>query len=308
MHRRRLVSGLTGAGLGLALPASGQPARDGASSMLGDARGNGTERINLMTFNIRLDLASDGPNAWPHRHGFVASMLRFHDVDIAGVQEALSHQLSELTRDAPEYRFVGVGRDDGRQAGEFSAILYRHDRFEVVDSGTFWLSATPEAPGSRGWDAAFPRVATWAKLRDRRSGAALLVVNTHFDHRGDVARRESAALLASWMSDPARNGPAVLLGDFNCTSASDAYRTVTVKGDLVDSASLCATPHHGPSFTFQGFDFSARSGETIDFVFLRKHSGLTVVRHGTLADHWDGRYPSDHFPVLVELLLAPGRG
>ena len=155
-----------------------------------------------------------------------------------------------------------------------------------------------------GWDAAFPRVATWARLRDRDSGHTLLVVNTHFDHHGEIARRESAILLEAWLRERSGTSLAVLLGDFNSTTASDAYRTLTAPDRLVDGASLSESPHHGPSFTFQGFDFSATACETIDFVFLRNPAGVRVLRHGALSDHWDGRYPSDHFPVLVELRLT----
>lgn len=269
----------------------------------------GREHLTVMSFNIRLDLAADGANAWPHRHDLVASMLRFHCVDLVGVQEALARQLEDLARDLPQYRLVGVGRDDGRQAGEFSAILYRQDRFDVTDSATFWLSSTPEVPGSKGWDAAYPRIATWARLRDRRSNRELLVINTHFDHQGVEARKNSASLLLKWIREHAGSVPVILLGDFNSTSASDAYRVLTTaEGGLTDSALLSLTPHHGPSFTFQGFDFAARTGETIDYIFLRNHAGISVLRHGTLSDHWDGRYPSDHFPVLVELLLPQTEG
>lgn len=291
MRRRRLITGMS------ALAVAPRPARAAEAT---DAR------LVAMTFNIRLDLVSDGPNAWPLRRELVASLLRFHGVDVLGVQEALAHQVRHLAEDLPGHAWVGAGREDGREAGEFSAVFYRRERFEPGASGTFWLSPTPEVAGRRGWDAAFPRVATWVELRERRSGRAFLVVNTHFDHRGEQARAESAALLVSWLKQRSPERPALLLGDFNCAPGSAPYRTLTAPGALVDAIETSPLGHHGPTFTFQGFDFTTRTGEAIDHVLLRPSPSWSVLRHGTLADHRDGRCPSDHYPVLVELALRAG--
>ena len=148
--------------------------------------------IRAMTFNIRLDIASDGANAWPHRRQMVAALIRHEAPDLLGTQEVIVHQKEYLEAQFPDYTFVGVGRDDGEKAGEFSPLAWRNDRFEMLDSGTFWLSPTPEVP-SKGWDAALPRVATWALLRDLRSGRMIRVLNTHFDHVGTQAPSPASA-------------------------------------------------------------------------------------------------------------------
>ena len=183
--------------------------------------------LRVMSFNIRLNVASDGPNAWPHRRDWVASLIRFHDADVVGVQEALLDMLVDLDARLPGFARVGVGRADGREGGEFSAILYRADRLALLDQGTFWLSPTPETPGSKGWDAAIERVATWARFRDRRTGCAYLHVNTHFDHVGDQARQESARLIRRRLDSLARGLPAVVTGDLNSDPASVSYRVLT---------------------------------------------------------------------------------
>jgi len=259
--------------------------------------------LRLMTFNIRLDTPLDGQHAWPHRKAHVVSMVRFHEADVVGMQEVLAHQRDALTAALPDFICLGVGRDDGKQAGELCPLFIRRERFLLLDHGTFWLSSTPDVPGSRGWDAACNRIATWARLRERSSGRELIVLNTHLDHRGEVARREGARLVRERLIALAAGRLAFLLGDLNCETASAPFRALTSGGSLVDSASLSERPPHGPSFTFQGFDFAARSGPTIDFVLLRPDPTVRVLRQGTLSDHWDGDYPSDHFPVLAELAI-----
>ena len=161
--------------------------------------------VRVMTFNIRFDNPGDGPDAWPHRKDLAASMIRFHRAGLIGVQEALKHQLDDLTARLPGYAWVGVGRADGREAGEYSAILYRTDRFELMDDGTFWLSETPEVPGSKSWDAAIERIVTWAQFRDRETGKTFFHFNTHFDHVGQVARAESAKLILQRIAAQAKD-------------------------------------------------------------------------------------------------------
>ena len=166
--------------------------------------GGGAERCNslsdcqksfkVMTFNIRLNTPVDGPNQWPHRKTFAASMIRFHHADITGLQEAMKDQVDDLTALLPEYDWFGIGRDDGKEAGEFMAIFYRKDRFEVLEQSTFWLSETPETV-SKGWDAMCFRVVTWGKFKDKVTGKIFFLFNTHFDHVCEIARRESAKLL-----------------------------------------------------------------------------------------------------------------
>jgi endonuclease/exonuclease/phosphatase family metal-dependent hydrolase len=257
-----------------------------------------------MTFNLRLDVASDGPNAWPHRRDWVASLIRFHEPDAIGVQEALAHMLTDLDARLPGFARIGVGRSDGREGGEFSAILYRTNRLELLESGTFWLSPTPEVPGSKGWDAAITRVATWGRFRDRFTGCAYVHLNTHFDHIGEQARQESARLIRRRLDSIARGQPTIVTGDLNSDPQSVAYRVFTrdtMPGGsmpLRDAFSTSASGHYGPTSTWTAFK-AIEPGRRIDYVLVSP--GIPVLTHGILPDSWDGRFPSDHLPVLASL-------
>jgi len=221
--------------------------------------------LRVMSFNLRYDNPGDGVNAWPNRKDWVASLIRFYDTDIVGVQEALASMLVDLDSRLPGVSRVGVGRTDGRAAGESSAILYRADRLTLLDSGTFWLSPTPEVVGSKGWDAAIERVATWARFRDRRSGCRFLHINTHFDHIGEQARIGSARLIRRRAASLAMGLPVVMTGDLNSDPRSTAYRVLTR-----DTVANALPP-------------------------------VVVYLHGVVADSRDGRFPSDHFPVLASV-------
>ena len=262
--------------------------------------------LRVMSFNIRYDTPSDGPNAWPHRRDWVAALIRFHAADVIGVQEALAHMLADLDTRLPGFARVGVGRADGRALGEFSAILYRTDRLELLDSGTFWLSPTPEVPGSKGWDAAIERIATWAHFRDRATGCRHLHLNTHFDHVGEQARQESARLIRSRLSGLALNRPVIVTGDLNSDPSSAAYRILTrdsVTGavpPLADGFHASRESHYGPTSTWTAFR-AIEPGRRIDYVLTSAE--FTVLSHGILPDSWDGRFPSDHLPVLATLTL-----
>ena len=252
--------------------------------------------IRVMTFNIRVDLASDGDNAWPKRKEITASMIRFHGADLVGLQEALPRQLADLEGLLPGFRRVGVGRGADR-GDEASAILYRDDRFALLAHDTFWLSETPTVAGSLGWDARYPRIVTWAKLRDLRSGDVLFHFNTHFDHAGQVARRESALLLRSRIDEIAKSDRFVVTGDFNATPDSEPYRIMTADPPrLRDALTISMCPPHGPTGTWNGFS-AIEPGRRIDFVFVGP--GLRVLEHAILSDTFDGRFPSDHLPVLA---------
>ncbi len=261
--------------------------------------------VRVMTFNLRYDTPNDGPNAWPHRKDLAASMIRLHRADLVGVQEALRHQLDDLTQRLPGYAWVGVGRADGREGGEYSAILYRTDRFELLDSGTFWLSETPAVPGSKSWDAAIERIATWARFTDRETGKTFFHFNTHFDHIGAEARAESAKLILQRIADIAGARPVVLTGDFNATDASEPYRVLTGTAPggplaLRDALHASEHGHHGPTSTWNGFE-AVQPGQRIDYVFTSE--GVRVRQHAALIDTWDGRFPSDHLPVLAEIVV-----
>lgn len=264
--------------------------------------------FRVMTFNIRYDEPRDKENAWPHRKELVASLIRFHRADLVGVQEALKRQLDDLSSLLPEYAWIGVGRDDGKEGGEFSAVLYRRARFTLLENSTFWLSETPEVP-SKGWDAAYPRIVTRVKFRDKRTGKIFFHFNTHFDHRGTRAREESARLLLRRINHAARRLPIIVTGDFNFTETSVGYEILTGKGTeqtkparsaLRDARYLSEHGHYGPTSTFNEFKALIPS-LTIDYVFVKGR--VRVLQHGVISDTWDGRYPSDHLPVLAEVVL-----
>ncbi len=266
-----------------------------------------TAVITCMTFNIRLNLPSDGANAWPHRKEMATSMLHFYAPDIFGVQEALLDQINDLEESLPEYGWIGVGRDDGQAAGEFMAIYYLKERFKLLEQATFWLSETPDQPG-KGWDAAWIRVVTWGHFKDQITGKTFYHFNTHLDNRGEQARREGASLLLSKIQSIAGIEPVILTGDFNADPSSKPYEIICkgIKGEglaLMDSKSISQLPHHGPNRTFNGFDLESLNSESgpIDYIFVKNQ--IKVLKHATLSDTFDGFFPSDHMPVYVELII-----
>ncbi|SNS28981.1 endonuclease/exonuclease/phosphatase family protein [Sphingopyxis indica] len=266
------------------------------------------DRVSAMTYNIRLDLASDGADAWPHRRKALTGLVAYYAPDFVGMQEVLLHQKRQVEADLPAYTFVGVGRDDGKEAGEFSMLGYRPDRFSLLGSGTFWLSPTPDTP-SKGWDAALPRIATWARLKDRSAAQNFLVVNTHFDHIGEVARVESAKLIRRWIGAHRQAGDAVvLMGDFNSETGSAPYKAILAPGAgliaLHDTQDISRTPHFGPDGTFTGFKIEQLAGSPIDHIFV--NDGVAVLRHATITQQTGGRLPSDHYPVLADLCVGKG--
>ena len=258
--------------------------------------------IRAMTFNIRLDIASDGANAWPHRRQMVGALIRHEAPDLLGTQEVIVHQKEYLEAQFPDYTFVGVGRDDGAKAGEFSPLAWRNDRFEMLDSGTFWLSPTPEVP-SKGWDAALPRVATWALLRDLRSGRMIRVLNTHFDHVGTQARANAARMIAEWAAEG--DMPAIVMGDFNVPTGSEPYKVLatTAQSGLTDARAVSRTPPYGPPGTFTGFDITTAPDTPIDHIFVTPD--FAVDDYAVVTQHWGGRLPSDHYPVVADLEFKP---
>jgi len=264
-----------------------------------------TAPLRVMTFNLRYNNPADGVNAWPNRRDWVASLIRWHAPDALGVQEALAPMLADLDTRLPGFARVGVGRRDGATHCEYSAILYRTDRLELLGTGTFWLSPTPEAPGSKGWDAAIERVATWARFRDRRSGCAFVHVNTHFDHIGEQARQESARLIRHRLDSLAGGLPVVVTGDLNSVPSSGAYRTFTrdtvdARPPLLDAFETSRDGHYGPTSTWTEFR-AIEPGRRIDYVLVSRD--VPVLAHAILPDAWDGRFPSDHLPVLA--VVAP---
>ena len=258
--------------------------------------------LQIMTFNVRLNLVSDGDNAWPNRKEMAASMIRFYEPDIFGVQEALEDQVTDLSESLPQYAWIGVGRDDGKQAGEYMAIFYLKHRFKVLKENTFWLSENPQQPG-RGWDAAYIRVVTWAQFQDLQTGKTFFHLNTHFDNRGELARQESAKLLLNRILSIAGSAPVIVTGDFNTYPDSEPYKILTGSDLLTDARVTSQSPHHGPSRTFNGFDLESLKTivPPIDYIFVSKQ--IEVLKHATLSDSFDGYFPSDHMPVMSVLDL-----
>lgn len=259
-----------------------------------------------MTFNIRFDNPDDGPDAWPHRKDFVASMFRFHRNDIVGIQEGMHHQVMDLDEFLPEFEWIGVGREAGDERGEFCAIYYRPERFELIEQDTFWLSETPEVPGSMGWDTAITRITTWARLYDKKNNRNVIVFNTHFDHIGSEARRESSQLIIQKIDEIADGDPVILIGDFNATEEDDPYKVITrsdigpAEPVLNDGFYHSVYGHHGPTSTWNGFR-NIIPDRRIDYIFV--DSSLTVKQHAILADNRDGSFPSDHLPVVADIVF-----
>lgn len=267
--------------------------------MAGEVFGQ-TERgtgMRIASYNLRMDTPRDSLNAWPHRKENVKALIRYHDFDIVGTQEGFRHQLQDLL-ELPGYAYFGAGRDDGKQAGEHSAILYKKDRFSVIDSGNFWLSETPEKPGL-GWDATCcNRICSWAKFSDRDNGGkAFYVFNVHFDHQGVVARRESGKLMVAKIREIAGDAPVICTGDFNSTP--DTEQIKGMGGILRDAYEATEQPPYGPVGTSNGFRFTAPMKHRIDYVFVSKH--FSVGKYAVLTDAKDQRYPSDHLPVVVDV-------
>jgi len=258
------------------------------------------EPVELITYNIRMNTSGDGEHAWPYRKDDVAALFRFHRADIFCVQEALPEQMDDLQADFPDFTYEGVGRDDGKRLGEFSAVFYNHKRFKKLDGGTFWLSKTPEAC-SFGWDAACRRVCSCVKLEDSETGEILHVFNTHFDHRGGGARRESAQLILDKISEIAEGNEAVVLcGDFNLSPASKPISLIQNK--LNDAFLVTEQAPYSSVATYHGFTYDDPPRDRIDYVFVS--DDVKVLRYGGLTDSRDRSFFSDHLPVLVTLLFV----
>ncbi|HEY6977229.1 MAG TPA: endonuclease/exonuclease/phosphatase family protein [Chitinophagaceae bacterium] len=255
-----------------------------------------------MTFNLRYNNPGDSLNAWPYRKDMAASQVKFFDVNILGVQEALYDQMLDMQQRLPQYAYTGVGRDDGKTKGEFSAIFYDTLRLHELKSETFWLSPTPEVAGSKGWDAALPRIVTWCEFEDKLNHKRFFAFNTHFDHMGKVARAESARLLLQKVKEIAGSFPVIVTGDFNATDDDEPIKIITdtMNADhLTDTKFIAQLQHYGPDGTFNGFRDKEISEKAIDHIFIKNK--LTVLKHGTISESWNGRFSSDHFPVVAEI-------
>lgn len=280
------------------------------------------QEIRTGTYNIRRDAESDKSenNGWEKRKGPLSRLIAFHDFDILGTQEVMHNQLQDLLALLPDYSSIGVGRDDGGSKGEYSPIFYKRSRFKVLKQGYFWLSTTPDIP-SKGWDAAFPRICTWGIFKDLQSGKQFLFVNSHFDHRGNLARKNSAELILNQIEVISkRHIPVIFTGDFNEDQNSATYKTIATSSQLKDAFTLATQPYL-PTGTFNNFKVDVSTSSRIDHVFNSKE--FLVKKYGVLTDSYHleelgaekynpdtapkevymvpsaAKLPSDHYPVFV---------
>ena len=259
--------------------------------------------VQVLSFNIRYGTARDGQNAWPHRRKLVSQTLKSRPWDFVGLQEALRFQLDEIKKALPDLAEVGVGRKDGRTAGEYSAILYRHRIWGVARAGTFWLSDTPQVPGSASWGNRIPRIVTWARFVHKGTGRAVWVFNTHFDHQSQPSRERSARLLAERIARWTGEEPVVVTGDFNAGEDNPAIEYLTTPGRgpvVLRDTFRILHPKAEQAGTFNAFR-GRRDGAKIDYVFIR---GPWQVRWAQILNQYPGPvYPSDHWAVGAELQL-----
>ncbi|MBL9209131.1 MAG: endonuclease/exonuclease/phosphatase family protein [Opitutaceae bacterium] len=294
-RRRFVLAAVTvAAGLVPALLAAATPPRSA----------NASAPLRVVSFNVRNSNAADGENAWPKRIGFFFDTLTGFDADLIGFQEVLAVQHDAIVERLPGYGFAGVARDDGQRKGEWSLIAYRKARFTPVAQGDFWLSETPEVPGSKSWDAALTRLCSWVRLRDTATGRELVFANTHFDHKGVVARQEAARVISERLSILARGVPAILTGDLNINEDNPAYavfvRPSTPGAIRWIDAYRAVHPERRPDeASFNGFK-PVVEGSRIDFIFHTADFAATAAAIDRTSR--DGRYPSDHYPVTAVLV------
>ena len=254
------------------------------------------EVLKIATFNLRMDTPSDGENAWFHRKDMVNDLIRFYGFDLFGTQEGFTHQLNDILR-LSDYRFIGVGRDDGKDAREHCAIFYRSDRFKVLDQGDFWLSEHPEKPG-RGWDGTCcNRICTWGKFEDLKNHKQFYFFNVHYEYEGDVARRESSNLMISRIKSIAGNQPVFLTGDFNAFPTEEPIRILNDSGFLNDSYKITKEAPFGPVCTYHGYDSTIKTEERLDYIWVT--DSIQIDKYCVLTNTLYGHTPSDHFPVMV---------
>lgn len=256
------------------------------------------QHLKIMTYNIRLDIDSDKENDWTHRKDFFNGQIQFYAPDIFGIQEAKPNQVLDIATALPQYSYVGIGRD-GVGKGESSNIFYAKGIFKVIESNTFWLSATPESI-SMGWDAACNRVCSYALLKNKQTNNMIWVFNTHLDHIGEEARTKGLELILSKIEKLNPNKyPVVLMGDFN--SEPETERIIRLKKIMNDAKTISKEKPFGPYGTFNNFKYNEASTHLIDYIFLSKSNAITVQKYAVLSDAKDLKYPSDHFPVFIEI-------
>lgn len=252
--------------------------------------------LEVMSYNIRFQTENDGENSWSKRKDHLTNQIKFYEPDILGVQEAVISQLMHFENEMDNYKYIGVGRDDGKEAGEFSAIFYDLRKVDILDEGTFWLSETP-GEVSVGWDAAMERVCTYGKFKEKDSDKKFWVFNTHFDHIGKEARENSARLIYEKISELNTEGlPVILMGDLNLEPDAPGIKFLSEK---MNDTKKVADLDFGPEGTFNAYDFSKPVKRRIDYIFASED--IKVLKYAVLSDSWELKYPSDHLPVFVKL-------
>ncbi|MDO9340105.1 MAG: endonuclease/exonuclease/phosphatase family protein [Bacteroidales bacterium] len=262
------------------------------------------DAIKIMTLNVRYDNPRDSINAWPNRAAQVCNFIIKEKPDILGMQEVLWRQYEVLDSVLKDYTSIGVGRDDGTRAGEMNPVFFRKERFDMVRTITFWLSNTPEIPGSRGWGASLPRIVTWMELVDKNNHEHFFYFNTHFAHDSDSARIMSSKILLNEVKKIAEGFPFIITGDFNMLRTSESYAILTGPAESVpllkDSYTISEKRPLGPAYTFNGFSDKPGTGR-IDYIFVR--NGMKVLDHSTVIKKGKGIFISDHWPVKSTILI-----
>lgn len=256
------------------------------------------QNLRVSSYNIRMNRANDGVNNWDLRKDKVNELIRYHDFDIVGVQEAFKDQLDHLLN-IPDFAYTGSGRDDGRAAGEHAAILYKKSRFKLLNSGDFWYSEQPDKPG-KGWDArCCNRICSWAKFKDVQTKKEFYVFNSHFDHEGVEARRNSGKLMVAKMKEIAGKLPVISMGDLNSTPETE--QVLHISQHYNDTFNASELSPYGPVGTFTAFSYVAPLKDRIDYIFVSEN--IRVKKYGVLTDSYNQKFPSDHLPVVVDLVI-----
>ncbi|HFA47722.1 MAG TPA: endonuclease/exonuclease/phosphatase family protein [Bacteroidetes bacterium] len=258
------------------------------------------QNLKLMTYNMRLDLPSDGENAWPNRKDFFVKQLLDISPDIIGTQEGLPRQIDFIDQKLSNYSYIGIGRDGGKGKGEYCAIFYKKEKLKLIKSNTFWLSKTPEKK-SKGWDAAYIRICTYGLFKDKKSGKPFWVFNTHLDNKGEQARRKGIRLICKKIKQlNNENHPVILMGDLNAEPDNKIIKRLSRK--FIDAKVADKNPSPEMDATFNAFDFDSSPTRRIDYIFLEKRKfAINSYLAPRLAKN--GKYPSDHFPVIVEVSI-----
>jgi len=257
-----------------------------------------SQNFKMMSYNIRYDNPDDGINKWSNRKEKVIKLILTYHPAIIGMQEVLTNQLNDLRSGLIHYDNFGVGRDDGKQKGEYAAIFFDKTIFEKVDGNYFWLSETPDIAGSKSWDAALTRMVTWVKLKHKKSGKVLFAFNTHFDHVGKVAREKSALLIKDKIKSIAGCNNFILIGDLNTEPNQEAYQNLMNIGDNIF---IDAAGKENNEATFCGFETKNKNCKRIDYILCSKK--LKPKNYSVIHDNDGTYYPSDHMPVMAEIKI-----